>query len=51
MRRPGARAESAAEDGAEYRRLCLPESEEFIVDHPDYYGFFTYTLFQGRLPL
>ena len=30
-----------------YQRICLPESNDFIVDHPDYYAFFTYTLFTG----
>jgi demethylmenaquinone methyltransferase/2-methoxy-6-polyprenyl-1,4-benzoquinol methylase len=41
--------ELAPEDWAEYQRLCLPESPEFIVDHPDYYAFFTYSMFRGRV--
>ncbi|MDD3082513.1 MAG: methyltransferase type 11, partial [Desulfobacterales bacterium] len=32
----------------EYQRLCNPDSPGFIPDCPDYYGFFTYTLFRGR---
>jgi demethylmenaquinone methyltransferase / 2-methoxy-6-polyprenyl-1,4-benzoquinol methylase len=32
----------------EYLRLCSPDSPDFICDSPDYYGFFTYTLFRGR---
>jgi demethylmenaquinone methyltransferase/2-methoxy-6-polyprenyl-1,4-benzoquinol methylase len=38
-----------AEDLAEYRRLCLPDSPDFILDVPDYYAFFTYTLFSGTV--
>lgn len=34
----------------EYRRLCAPGSADFILNIPDYYAFFTYTLFQGRVP-
>jgi demethylmenaquinone methyltransferase/2-methoxy-6-polyprenyl-1,4-benzoquinol methylase len=34
---------------AEYQRLCLPESPDFILDHPDYYAFFTYSTFRGRV--
>ena len=36
-------------DQAEYRRLCLPDSPDFILDIPDYYAFFTYSLFRGEL--
>jgi len=36
-------------DWAEYRRLCLAESPEFILDIPDYYAFFTYSMFRGRV--
>jgi demethylmenaquinone methyltransferase/2-methoxy-6-polyprenyl-1,4-benzoquinol methylase len=42
--------ETSAEDWAEYRRLCTPASTDFILDIPDYYAFFTYTIFQGRVP-
>jgi demethylmenaquinone methyltransferase/2-methoxy-6-polyprenyl-1,4-benzoquinol methylase len=49
MRWPGAEAELTEEDQLAYRRLCSPESPAFIVDCPDYYAFFTYTLFQGRV--
>ena len=38
-----------AEDLAEYRRLCLPDSPDFILNVPDYYAFFTYTLFCGTV--
>lgn len=38
------------EDWKEYERLCLPESTDFILNSPDYYAFFTYTMFQGKIP-
>ena len=49
MRWPGAESELTAADLAEYRRLCLPESPDFIVDNPDYYAFFTGSLFHGQV--
>lgn len=49
MRWPGAEAELSAEDAADFRRLCDPGSAEFIVDHPDYYAWFTETLVWGRV--
>ena len=47
MRWEGAQSELSAEDWAEYQRLCQPESPDFILDSPDYYAFFTYSLFYG----
>ena len=44
---------SAAEDELEeedyvlFRRLCDIDSEESVLRNPDYYGFYTYTLFKG----
>jgi ubiquinone/menaquinone biosynthesis C-methylase UbiE len=49
MRWPGAESELSPEDQAEYRRLCLPESSEFILNHPDYCAFFTCTMFRGQV--
>lgn len=49
MRWPGMESELAAEDWAEYQRLCLPESPDFVLDHPNYYAFFTYSMFQGKV--
>ncbi len=37
------------EDQLEYKRLCRDESPECILNIPGYYGFFTYSLFQGRV--
>lgn len=42
--------EVAQEDWREYQRLCKPESTDFILDLPGYYAFFTYSLFQGKVP-
>jgi ubiquinone/menaquinone biosynthesis C-methylase UbiE len=49
MRWPGAEAALSPADTADFRRLCDPASPDFIVDHPDYYAFFTYSLFYGRV--
>jgi demethylmenaquinone methyltransferase/2-methoxy-6-polyprenyl-1,4-benzoquinol methylase len=49
MRWPGVQAELAAEDWAEFQRLCSPDSPDFILDHPDYYAFFTSSLFSGKV--
>ena len=49
MRWPGAESELGQEDRAEFRRLCLPESPDFILNHPDYYAFWTYSMFSGKV--
>jgi ubiquinone/menaquinone biosynthesis C-methylase UbiE len=49
MRWGGAESEVTPEDWAAYQRLCQPESPDFILDLPDYYAFFTYTLFHGQV--
>ena len=41
--------ELTAEDRLAYRRLCREDSPDFIADAPGYHGFFTYTLFWGRV--
>lgn len=43
--------EVAPDDWQEYQRLCKSESADFILDLSDYYAFFTYSMFRGRLPL
>lgn len=40
----------SSEDWREYQRLCKPTSADFILDLPEYYGFFTYTMFRGQVP-
>ena len=49
MRWPGVGPELSLEDQAEYQRLCLPSSPDFILNRPDYYTFFTYSMFVGRV--
>jgi len=49
MRWPGAQSEVTQEDWAEFQRLCQPESSDFILDLPDYYAFFTYSMFRGKV--
>jgi demethylmenaquinone methyltransferase/2-methoxy-6-polyprenyl-1,4-benzoquinol methylase len=33
-----------------YQRITDPSSPEFILAQPDYYGFYTYTLFRAQIP-
>ncbi|MDY6951677.1 MAG: class I SAM-dependent methyltransferase [Thermodesulfobacteriota bacterium] len=49
MRWKDAESEMAPEHWAEYKRLCQPESPDFILDLFDYYAFFTYSLFCGKV--
>jgi ubiquinone/menaquinone biosynthesis C-methylase UbiE len=43
-------AELSSEDMKLFRRLYTPDSPDFILNLPDYYGFITYTMFCGRVP-
>ncbi len=47
MRWPGVESELTQEEWSEYQRLCLPESTDYMLDQPDYYAFFTYSMFRG----
>jgi ubiquinone/menaquinone biosynthesis C-methylase UbiE len=49
MRWPEVESELTKEDRLEYERLCLPESPEFILNHSDYYAFFTCSMFHGTV--
>lgn len=49
MRWNDAQPEVLQEDWEQYQRLCLPESPDFILNLPDYYAYFTYSLFHGRV--
>jgi len=51
MRWPEVESELTQEDRAEYQRLCLPESPDFILNLPDYYAFYTFSMFCGNVPL
>jgi ubiquinone/menaquinone biosynthesis C-methylase UbiE len=49
MRWEGGLSELSRDDRETYRRLCRPGSADCLLDRGDYYGFFTYSLFQGRV--
>ena len=49
MRWPRVESELTQKDWSEYQRLCLPGSPDFILNHPDYYTFFTYSMFSGKV--
>jgi len=46
---PNVATELAPDDLAEFQRLCLPDSQDFILNLPDYYAFFTNTMFWGKI--
>jgi demethylmenaquinone methyltransferase/2-methoxy-6-polyprenyl-1,4-benzoquinol methylase len=48
MRWQDVKSELSEDDWAEYQRLCVPESSDFILNLPDYFTFFTYSLFRGK---
>lgn len=50
MRWPGVEEELSASELDLYRRITDPESPDFILSLPDYYGFFTYSAFVGVVP-
>lgn len=41
--------EVSQEEWQEYQRLCTPSSPDLILDVPGYYGFYTYTMFRGKV--
>jgi len=41
--------EATEAERMEYQRLCHPDSSDFILHLPEYYAFFTYTLFSGKV--
>ena len=43
-----AATELSPDDLAAFQRLCLPDSPDFILNLPDYYAIFTYSMFLGR---
>jgi demethylmenaquinone methyltransferase/2-methoxy-6-polyprenyl-1,4-benzoquinol methylase len=43
--------EASPGDWQEYQRLCTPGSADLILDLPDYYAFFTYTVSSGKVPI
>ncbi len=49
MRWSNVENELPSDDQKEFRRLCQPDSPNFILNHSDYYAFFTHTLFWGKI--
>ncbi|MFC1874864.1 class I SAM-dependent methyltransferase [Chloroflexota bacterium] len=49
MRWPNVATELSFDDLTEFQRLCIPSSPDFVLNLPDYYAFFTYTMFWGRI--
>jgi demethylmenaquinone methyltransferase/2-methoxy-6-polyprenyl-1,4-benzoquinol methylase len=49
MRWGTARSDVSPEDWQAYLRLCKASSVDFIGDNPDYYAFFTYSVFSGTV--
>ncbi len=37
-------------DWEEFQRLCRPESPDFILNRSNYYAFYTYSMFSGKVP-
>jgi len=46
----GRQPEITPDDWEAYQRLCNPDSSDFILNLPEYYGFFTCTMFSGQVP-
>lgn len=46
----GARPALSEDEWRLFQALSDPGSDEYILDRPDYYGFFVYVRFSGRLP-
>jgi demethylmenaquinone methyltransferase/2-methoxy-6-polyprenyl-1,4-benzoquinol methylase len=49
MRWEDSLSELNAEELTEYQRLCNPDSPDLILNSPDYYAFFTYSMFYGKV--
>ncbi len=43
------KSELPENDWKKFQRLCQPGSPDFILNCSDYYGFFTYTMFHGKV--
>ena len=43
----GSLSNASGRDADQFRRLCSPDSPDFIPDDPGYCGFFTYSMFAG----
>ncbi|MFC1974192.1 class I SAM-dependent methyltransferase [Chloroflexota bacterium] len=50
MRWPNVEPELSKDDYELYKRLTDPDSSDYILKLPDYYGFYTYSVFRGWVP-
>jgi demethylmenaquinone methyltransferase/2-methoxy-6-polyprenyl-1,4-benzoquinol methylase len=50
MRWPGVQSELHQDDWEKFQRLCQPDSPDFILNLSDYYAFFTYSMFECKVP-
>jgi demethylmenaquinone methyltransferase/2-methoxy-6-polyprenyl-1,4-benzoquinol methylase len=50
MRWPNVETELTPPEIAEFKRLCNPDSQDYILNIPEYYAYFTYTAFRGTKP-
>lgn len=50
MRWPNAESELEPRYKKEFQRLCDLDSPDFILNLPDYYAFYTYSMFWGKAP-
>jgi len=50
MRWPNVEDELSKKDLHLYKRLTDPISSDYILKLPDYYGFYTYSVFSGKVP-
>jgi SAM-dependent methyltransferase len=48
MRWPNIASDLSPKDLVEFQRLCQTDSPDFILNLPDYYAFFTYSMFWGK---
>ena len=48
MRWPDVESELSKDDWKQYQPLSDPKSSDYILDLPDYYAFFTYSVFRGK---
>lgn len=48
MRWGKAETDLSPEDWQTYQRLCRADSPDLLLNRPDYYAFFTYSVFHGR---
>jgi demethylmenaquinone methyltransferase/2-methoxy-6-polyprenyl-1,4-benzoquinol methylase len=51
MRWPNVEPELSKEDFKLFQKLTDPDSPDYILNMPDYYGFYTYSVFRGKVSI